>query len=58
MTSRSSPGAFSPRSRPLAIHSPCGMPARLEADGWGFCKACRVEWEASEAEIAAGGSRP
>lgn len=30
-------------SRPIVLHD-CGEKVRLQADGWGFCRECRVEF--------------
>ena len=38
------------RRRPIVLHS-CGAKVRLGADGWGFCRECRVEFNGRDAWV-------
>jgi hypothetical protein len=50
MGPRSAPG-YDPR-RKVVLCPSCGKKVRLEADGWGYCRRCRLEFDGSVAEEA------
>jgi hypothetical protein len=47
---RSGPG-YDPR-RKVVLCPECGRKIRLEADGWGHCRRCRLTFDGSVAEEA------
>jgi len=47
-----STGGFDPRHRPVVLHD-CGRRIRLGADGWGYCRACRAEFDGLAAQVVA-----
>jgi hypothetical protein len=40
-------GHSSHNRNPVVLHD-CGKKVRLEADGWGYCRECRVEFDGAK----------
>lgn len=34
---------------PVVLHPDCGRKVRLGADGWGYCRGCRQEFDGADA---------
>jgi hypothetical protein len=45
-----SAGGYDPRrsERPVVTHPPCGKKIRLEADDWGYCRTCQMEFDGKD----------
>ena len=47
MAPLSFPGGGSRRGYVFVLHD-CGEKVRLKADGWGFCRECRTEFDGKD----------